>query len=84
MPTPSVKRQWQWQRPIQVNCVNGDFSQASTQASSGIFEVCRLPLGVFMPLLYWLKVDFGLKFLGNYIAARLKKTILQEMILNIG
>ena len=44
VPTPSVKRQRQ--RPIQVN---GDFSQASTQASSGIFEVCRLPLDVFMP-----------------------------------
>ena len=46
MPTPSVKRQRQ--RPIQVN---GDFSQVSTQAASGIFEVCRLPLGVFMPLM---------------------------------
>ena len=44
VPTLSVKRQ----RPIQVN---GDFSQASTQASSSIFDVWRLPLGVFMPLL---------------------------------
>ena len=43
VPTPSVKRHRQ--RPIQVN---GDFSQASTQVSSGIFEVCRLPLGVFV------------------------------------
>ena len=45
--TPSVKHQRQWQRPIQIN---GDFSQASTQVSSGVSEVCRLPLGVFMPL----------------------------------